>query len=565
MQTAVLTHNLVVTIGTLALLAIVGAILDRLTDWAVRKVGKLTLDDTGELMGPERTEQVSERLRQVLRIILGVLALVTILVAVYFTWQGTDLWKVIRQKTLALSEGYFQALAVAVAQFIAVLILLRLVGWLGRLIAEWIVQRLQAAQIVRVDDTRVDRIGDRLLSTIRALLWYAAGLIAADLFGFNEAGTLVVVTALELVVVYCLVRLLGLVLSASVDGIYEGLVHRWDEKDDPLYESRGRIGVLGSRIKVALRWAVYIAAVLYVASRVTFGTLGVGEPNLDQIFYDLAIKAAKVVGIFIGAMLIVEIGALVIQRLSRRTEDDELAAKREQTIIPLLSSILRYVVYFIAAVMALSVLSIDTTAILAGAGVAGVAIGFGAQSLVKDVMTGFFILFEGYYWVGDWIETGEGSGIVESVTLRTTWIRDRDGQMHIIPNGNIGSLSSYSKEFCKAVVEVGVAYEGDLEKAVEVTEKIMEEFSAEQRDVIGTPEIHVTAFNTSDVGLRIRVPVRPNRHIAVGSRIRRLVKQKYEEADVEIPFSRMVVQFEKADGTQVDQIPVQLVEGGRPQ
>ncbi|MFP3904440.1 MAG: mechanosensitive ion channel family protein [Armatimonadota bacterium] len=559
MQTTVLTHNIVVTIGTLALLAIIGAILDRLTDWAVRRISQLTLDDTGEFMGPERTEQVSARIRQVLRMVLGLLALVTIGAAGYFTWQGTDLWEVLRQKTIRLSQGYFQALAVALAQFIAVLILLRLVGWLGRLIADWIVQRLQAAQIVRVDDERVNQIGDRLLSTIRALLWYAAGMIGADLFGFSETGTLVVVTALELVVVYCLVRLLALVLSASVDGIYQGLVHHWDEKDDPLYESRSRIEELASRIKMALRWVVYIAAVLYVASRVIFGTLGVGEPNLDQIFYDLAIKAAKVVGIFIGAMLIVEIGALVIQRLSRRTEDDELAAKREQTIIPLLSSVLRYVVYFIAAVMALNVFNMDTTAILAGAGVAGVAIGFGAQHLIKDVVTGFFILFEGYYWVGDWIETDNGGGIVEGITIRTTWIRDRDGTVHIIPNGQITALTSYSREFCKSVVEVGVAYEGDLERAVEITEDVIGDFADHEPDVTGEPEIHVMAFNASDIGLRIRVPVLPKRHVAVGSKIRRLIKRAYDEAGVEIPFSRHVVQFEQADGTQVDELPVRLV------
>lgn len=563
MQTAMLTHNIAVAIGTLVLLAIVGAILDRLTDWAVRQMGQLSLDDTGELMGSDRTEQISDKVRRVLRTILGLVALLTIGAAGYSTWQDIDLWKLVREKTLELSQGYFQALAVALAQFIAVLILLRLVGWLGRLVSEWVVERLQAAQIVRVEDDRVDQIGDRLLSTIRALLWYVAGMVGADLFGFSETGTLIVTTALELVVVYSLVRLLAFVLSASVDGIYQGLVVHWDKEDDPLYESRSRIEDLASRIKMALRWAVYIAAVLYVASRVTFGTLDIGEQTLDQLSYDLAVKAAKVVGIWIGAMLIVEIGALVIQRLARGTEDDELAAKREQTIIPLLSSVLRYTVYFIAAVMALNVFNIDTTAILAGAGVAGVAIGFGAQSLVKDVMTGFFILFEGYYWVGDWIETGEGSGIVESVTLRTTWIRDRDGQMHIIPNGNIGSLSSYSKDFCKAVVDVGVAYEGDLERAIEVTEKVLKDFGDQEPDVIGEKQVMVTSFNSSDVGLRIRLPVRPNRHKAVSSKIRRLIKREYDEAGIEIPFARTVVQFQKGDGTQVDDIPIQLVGGGQ--
>jgi small conductance mechanosensitive channel len=385
-------------------------------------------------------------------------------------------------------------------------------------------------------------------------------MIATDLFGMGEDLTIFILRALEMVVVYCLVRLLALVLSASVDGIYQGLVHHWDEEDDPLYKSRDRIGELASRVKLALRWVVYISAILYVTSRITFGILGVEAQALDQFSYDLAMKIAKVIGIWIGAMLAVEIGALIIERMSRGTDDDQLAAKRSQTIIPLLSSILRYAIYFIGAIMVLNVFNVNTTAILAGAGVAGVAIGFGAQHLIKDLMTGFFILFEGYYWVGDWIETGDASGIVETVTLRATWIRDRDGQMHIVPNGNVGNVTSFSKEFCKAVVDVGVAYEGDLEKAVEVTEKMLKDFRGDNKDVIGDAQVLVWAFNSSDVGLKIRVPVRPNRHRAVASKVRRLVKERYDKEGIEIPFSRLVVQFEKGDGTQVDEIPVQLVK-----
>lgn len=559
MQTGLIADNVTFTVIALALLAIVGAILDRLIHWVVGAIGRMSLDDTGQFMGPERTEQIRAQIQYGLRLIIGIIGVGAIAIAAYLTFTGINFMERFFEFVSGISVQYLTDLGMATAKMIAAVILLRLVGWLGRLVVEWLVQRLKAAQIVRVDDERVHATGKHLLSVIRAGLWYVGAVVGAELFWLTDWATHAIALVFEIIVVYCLVRLLANALAASVDSIYEGVIHRWKEKNDPLYESRGHIANLTTRIKSALCWAVYIIALLYVASQVTFGTFKIGDQTLDRIMYDLSVIAAHVIAIWIGAMVVVEVAALVIDRVSRRTDDDALAAKRRQTVTPLLSSVLRYAIYFIAGVMTLNVFNVDTTAILAGAGVAGVAIGFGAQHLIKDVVTGFFILFEGYYWVGDWIETGEGSGIVESITIRTTWVRDRDGMVHIIPNGQITALTSYSREFCKSVVEVGVAYEGDLERAVEITEDVMGDFAEHEPDVTGEPEIHVMAFNASDIGLRIRVPVLPKRHVAVGSKIRRLIKRAYDEAGVEIPFSRHVVQFEQADGTQVDELPVRLV------
>ena len=142
--------------------------------------------------------------------------------------------------------------------------------------------------------------------------------------------------------------------------------------------------------------------------------------------------------------------------------------KRRQTLIPLARSLLKYLVYFCAVISILKLLNIDPGPILAGAGILGIALGLGAQALINDIVCGFFILFENYYLVGDYIEAGREEeriieGIVEAIELRTTRIRHPSGQLQIISNGEIGSIVNYSKDYIYATVEISLSYQCNLE------------------------------------------------------------------------------------------------------
>ncbi len=557
--TELLTSNLSILVVGLALLAIAGAILQRLLKWAVQAIGRLSLDDERQLFSPERTEEIVAYLSRLVRLVFGVAAVAAIGFALYLTFAGIDTAEQVMYRLQILTWADLMPAAALLVQFIALLVLLRLGGWLGRLFSEWVVARLKAAAIVRVEDERVERIGRRMVAVFRALLWYCGAMVAIYILNIPETGAHALLVVFEIIVVYCLVSLIGLSLSAAVDAIYEGLVQYWDEKSDALWESRHHIRNLSDRIKTALQWAVYIAAITYLASRITFGGYAIGERTLEAMMYDFAAAAAKVIAIWIGAMLLVEISALFIHRLSLKPDADGTVPKRRQTVMPLLSSLVRYAVYFIATVMSLNILGVDTTAILAGAGIAGLAIGFGAKNLIRDLVSGFFIIFEGYFWVGDWVDTGQHRGVVESITLRSTWIRDPDGMVHIIPNGEIQALTNYSREFVQAVVDVGVSYEGDLEKAIKVTREAMTKLREEDHNVTSAPDIRVVNFGGSDIVLRVRLPVRPGTHLQLASEMRRRIKAAYDENGVEIPFSRHVVIFEQADGQQVNEIPIRII------
>ena len=556
-----LRNNLSILIAGIGLLAIAAVILQRMLGWAVKAIGRLTLDDERHLFSEERSEEIITHLKRLVRLVFGVAAVLGVGLVIYLTFFGVDAAERVLTWLQTLTWADVEPVALEVAQFVGVVILLRLAGWLGRLFSEWLVGQLQAAVIVRVDDERVEQIGRRLLALLRAVLWYVGAMVAAYVFELPEAGVQVVLVVFEVIVVYCLVRLVGLSLSAAVDAIYEGLVQFWDETSDALWESRNQILSLSGRIKTALQWGVYVAAVMYLASRVTLGGYYIGERSLDVVMYELTIAAVKVIAIWIGAMLIVEISALLIHHFSLRATTSGPIPQRRRTLVPLLTSVVRYGVYFIAVVMGLNVVNVDTTAILAGAGIAGLAIGFGAQNLIRDLVSGFFILFEGYFLVGDWVETGDKRGVVESITLRSTWIRDLDGMMHVIPNGEIQIITNYSREYVRAVVDVGVAYEKDLEKAIEVSRKALEGLQREDSNVTGPPTIRVVDFGGSSIVLRLRLPVKPGQHLEVASEMRRRIKQAYNENGVEIPFARQVVIFEQANGTQVDEIPIRIIGG----
>ncbi|MGD1953285.1 MAG: mechanosensitive ion channel family protein, partial [Leptolyngbyaceae cyanobacterium] len=197
--------------------------------------------------------------------------------------------------------------------------------------------------------------------------------------------------------------------------------------------------------------------------------------------------------------------------------------QRRITITPLIVSLFRYVIYFGTALFLLKALRIDPGPILAGAGIVGITVGLGAQNLVKDVGSGFFILFEDYYLVGDFIETGEAQGTVQSIELRTTRILHPDGQLQILKNGDIGSIVNYSKHPVDAAVEVSITYEVDPEKAFEIIDRVGMEISQEEDDILEPTHIEgIETFSEEICLIYTRTIVKPGKHL----RIQRLLRQR---------------------------------------
>jgi len=178
--------------------------------------------------------------------------------------------------------------------------------------------------------------------------------------------------------------------------------------------------------------------------------------------------------VLLVAELIIRLANNFISRilLLAKREKVHIDENKRKTLASLLKSIVRYVTYFMVAMNVLEVLGINTTSLLTAAGVGGLAIGFGAQNLVKDVISGFFLIFENQYNVGDYVEIAGVSGVVDEIGLRTTKVRDFGGQIHIIPNGEIKLVTNYSRGMMRALVNINISYEEDLNEVFSALEEV---------------------------------------------------------------------------------------------
>lgn len=257
----------------------------------------------------------------------------------------------------------------------------------------------------------------------------------------------------------------------------------------------------------------------------------------------------RVIGIIFLSRVIVEIVNLLIQEfMIKRAKLEPEQRKRRQTIVPLIESILKYVIYFNAAFLIIKQFGIDPTPFFAGAGIIGLAVGLGAQNLVNDMVSGFFILFEDYYLVGDFIKAIGAEGTVERIDLRTTRIRDPSGRLHILRNGQIDQIVNYSKSYTFAVVDVGIAYESDVDKAFECLTNCGELLRERNKDVLEpTTVCGLDAFAESELTVRTITKVKPGTHLSVERQLRKMIKQAFDRDGIEIPYARRVLITQNAD------------------
>jgi small-conductance mechanosensitive channel len=241
-------------------------------------------------------------------------------------------------------------------------------------------------------------------------------------------------------------------------------------------------------------------------------------------------------------------GMRVVRLIARRIElavDDgdgsrlSLREQRGQTISQLLRSVGRVFFVVVGVLLSLNVF-VNIGPLLGAAGLLGLAVSFGAQSLVKDVISGFFYLIEGQFAVGDVIEVGGKSGVVERMNLRVVMLRDVQGTLHIIPNGQITTVSNMTRSWSQAVVDVGVAYGTEVDRALEILRDEAEQLAHDplwRADFDGVPEVAgVNDLGDSQVTIRTLLRTLPGRQWAVAREFRRRIKNRLDREGIEIPF-----------------------------
>jgi small-conductance mechanosensitive channel len=266
-------------------------------------------------------------------------------------------------------------------------------------------------------------------------------------------------------------------------------------------------------------------------------------------------KLLSVAVIWVLAWLGMQLVKLIARRIIAAVDDGDdstmsLAEKRGHTVAQLLRSVGRVMLFVLALLLTLNQF-MDIAPLLAGAGILGLAFSFGAQSLVKDVITGFFLLVDNSIAVGDVVEVAGKSGSVERVNLRVVHLRGLDGSVHIIPNGQINVVSNMTRGWSRAVVDVGVAYETDIDHALEIIRDEVSRMAADPQwtsRLDGTPEVQgVQALGDHGVTLRVLLRTLPGRQWEVGREFRRRIKDRFDREKIEIPFPQQTIHV-KAPG-----------------
>ncbi|MGI9622133.1 MAG: mechanosensitive ion channel family protein, partial [Acidimicrobiales bacterium] len=241
------------------------------------------------------------------------------------------------------------------------------------------------------------------------------------------------------------------------------------------------------------------------------------------------------------------------QLLSDKELDDRAKARTE-TLTSVLSSTTTLIVWTIATLLVLGELGISLAPLIAGAGIAGVALGFGAQSVVGDFLSGFFILVEDQYGVGDVVDVGEVTGNVERVTLRTTVLRDLHGNVWYVPNGQIRRTGNMSQLWSRAVLDIEVAYETDLRLAEGIIQRVADDLwqdkSFDDGDIIDAPEVWgVEKLGADGVVIRLVVKTDPAEQWGVARELRLRIKEAFDIAGVEIPYPQRNVWLNEAEAS----------------
>nr|WP_034681325.1 mechanosensitive ion channel family protein [Caldalkalibacillus mannanilyticus] len=262
-----------------------------------------------------------------------------------------------------------------------------------------------------------------------------------------------------------------------------------------------------------------------------------------NLWVTIGVVSVKIIAIYIVARVIVSVTRKAVEKVfqERMTGPVSLTEKRSKTLTSLVNNIIKNVVYFIAILLILGELNFQLAPLLAGAGVLGLAIGFGAQNLVRDVITGFFIIYEDQFAVGDFIGTGKYQGTVQEIGLRITKIKEWTGQVHMLPNGSITEVTNFSKENSMMVLDIGIAYEQKISHAEQVLEEILAEIYEQEENMVAPPTIiGVQDLAASEVILRVAAECKPMTHWAIARNLRKKIKDRFDEKGIEIPYPRLV-------------------------
>lgn len=441
--------------------------------------------------------------------------------------------------TLGADEGLLRAAQGAYGLVLLVLGVVFVLRQRGP-VRNWLLERRRAA---KEEKDAAPSLLSTFLASVVGLWWalallymfalymtWASGLEGGFAFLLRASG----VTAIAVVAAVLISSLVSAFLR-RIQRATEGLVAGYPQL-------RSRVGSYVTAVRIALVAAIAVLATCFALEAWGIDALSaLSSPLAVAIFGTIA----QLLLIYLLAAAAIDVATVFTQRYLMTREESGLATAKVRTLVPLVRSVVKIVVVVIAGIMALSEIGVDIGPILAGVGMLGLAVGFGAQTLVKDIITGFFILVEDAVSVGDVAVLGGQGGVVERVSLRTVRLRDLSGNVHVIPYSSVGTVTNMTKEFSYYLVEAGVAYREDTDEVVAVLQEVLEEMRGEdawKRDILEPLEVlGVDRFEDSAVIVRVRIKTKPIRQWAVGREFNRRMKKAFDARGIEIPFPHRTI------------------------
>ena len=447
-------------------------------------------------------------------------------------YSDTDLQRWLDRFGAALNRDMLFAVSRAFGLVAALLIF---TYWLRRMLRPALPHLEARLLATRASPDEVEAVKGfvRQLNPVMSLIVvYVALRLGVRWLGLDSGPAWAVSTAVYLVLVLHLTRTLVFVVQMGTESLDRiGRARFKISNYRPYYDGVRGLWPLARRTFEAISW---IGAV----------TLMVREFDALDGFAPYGPRIIRLIAVFFVARVVVELSrVMVAESLSRRIDPRDEVAKRRATLVFLVQSLTKYVIYFGAVVLMLGELGIDPTPFLAGAGIIGLTVGLGAQQLVNDMVSGFFMLFEGQLLTGDYVAIGDVEGVVEAVHLRVTEIRDNAGRLHTLRNGSISQITNFSRDYVHAVVDLGVAYDSNLETVWAAIRDAGERLKAEFPDALmkDTFIAGVEEFGDTAVVVRTVTQVHPGSHIPVARAMRRHLLEACERHAVEIPYPHLVV------------------------
>lgn len=507
--------NLTVTYGIIVVMVLASLIVRRLVGHGGERVAQWTglrwLDGVGR-EAARRSRRLIARLTW-----LGVVLLTAAGVAYHVAGRDVrldfDAWyaRLTADDWLSLGLRAGAVAGLAAAAWVGVRVVRRLRGW-----AEpWVVARLGKTG----NEEAVARWFTLLQRFAGVAVCLGAVWVAGHVVGLVRLADHIIGFVLRVLTIVVVARLLTLACRA---------VSRLGAHAGDHYLAAGKFKNYWERVKLLFPFGqrCFEAAVCIEAT-----ALCVEEFRFVRFIADYGPKLVHCIGIFFVTRVLIELAYVLLHEAFGLYKQESAQNQKGRTLVPLLHSTCQYVLYFGSGLVMLRALGVDTTPILAGAGILGLAVGLGAQSLVTDVVSGFFILFENQYLVGDCVQIGGAVGTVEAVGIRVTQVRDARGKLHLIPNGQIKGVVNYSKGYINAVVDVKVPSGSDLEATFRMMAEAGRRLKERHEEVLADTEIQgVVELGTSEMTVRAVTKVKPGTHEAMENEYRRLLKIVFDEA-----------------------------------